>query len=166
MKNKTMTFLAAASMMVLASCGGNGSAGQNDSTGAESTDMSEQPVESGQYDVTSYDITGKDARKGAFDGRLLIALSPEQSALYVYENGNRTKINYALLLEKPFEKTDSNYVTTDSKGRQVTMTPDSTGYVLKFERGESTMSFNVDRTPRSTGTAMSVLEQITKQQGK
>lgn len=124
--------------------------------------MSEQPLESGQYDVTYYNITGAKDRKGSFDGRLLIALSPEQSAFYVYENGNRAKIDYKVVLAKPFEKTDSNYVTTDSKGKEVTLTPDSTGYLLKFERGESTISVNVDKAPKSTGTPMEILERIAK----
>lgn len=160
MKIKTLALcLTLASMTVITACSGSANKAAEESAKTEA-EMSEQPLESGQYEVTSYDITGANERKGNFDGRLLIALSPEQSAFYVYENGNRTKIDYKVVLAKPFEKTDSAYVTTDTKGNQILMIPDSTGYVLRFEKGKSTIAVNVDKTPKSTGTAMDIMERI------
>lgn len=93
---------------------------------------------------------------------MLIALSPEQSALYVYENGNRAKIDYKVVLERPFEKNDSGvYVSADSKGKPVTISTDSTFYTLTFDKNESKISIDFDKTPKSTGTAIEVLERIT-----
>ena len=120
-------------------------------------------MESGEYLADSYDITGKNERSGKFDGRILVSLSPEQSALYVYENGNRAKIDYKILLSKPFEKGDSGiYVSSDTKGKTVTISTDSTSYTLSFDKNESNIKIGFDKTPKTTGTAVEMLERITK----
>lgn len=152
-------------VMGLVSCGGNNKsekeAAQDTAEFAES-----QPLESGQYNVVHYDITGNNARKGSFDGRMLIALSPEQSAFYVYENGNRAKIDYLVVLSKPFEKNDTSYTSTDSKGKPVIMMSDSIGYKLTFEKNDNTVNLEVEKTPRFTGTALDILEKIQEQKNK
>lgn len=164
MKFKTIVLsMALTSMAILTSCGGNSKQAAADSTANAAEFAESQPLESGQYDVTRYEITGENARKGNFDGRLLIALSPEQSALYVYENGNRAKIDYLVVLSKPFEKTDSVYTTTDTKGKAVTMLPDSVGYKLTFEKSNDTISVEVNKTPKFTDNALTILEKIQHQ---
>lgn len=164
MKIKAIAFgFAMASMAILSSCSGSNKESGADSAANVAEFSENQPLQSGQYNVTHYDITGDNARKGNFDGRMLIALSPEQSALYVYENGNRAKIDYMVVLSKPFEKSDSAYTTTDTKGKTVSMVPDSVGYKLTFEKNKSTVMLEVDKTPNFTDTALSILEKIQQQ---
>ncbi|MBD5299635.1 MAG: hypothetical protein HDS22_06680 [Bacteroides sp.] len=160
---KTSKLFAAAALLLLASCGGNNS---KEAT-AEATQVAEtafietQPVPSGQYRAVSYDITGKNPRKGKFDGRLLISLSPDQSGMYVYENGNRAKIDYKVVLKAPFEKGDSGvYKTVDVNDLPVTIAPDSTDYVLAFKKGETDIKIGFESEPMSTGTALEMMERI------
>lgn len=126
-----------------------------------------QPVRSGLYDATYYDITGKNARKGPFDGRIYFCLSPDRSALYVFENGNRTKINYPVDLERPFEKGDSGiYMTLDKKGRPVSVRNDSGVYLLKFQRTGEDFTIKFNPQPRSTAPAMDIFDKIEEQINK
>lgn len=136
MKPKHFLFAGFCSLLLFA-CGGN----KTENTEAQATAVDDeafyatQPVHSGLYDAETYDITGNNARKGHFDGRIYFSLSPETSAFYVFENGNRTKIDMIVNLKKPFEKNDSGlFVTTDTKDRPVTINTDSALYLLKFER--------------------------------
>lgn len=153
-------------LFVLASCGGattKQEEGQKDDEAFYKT----QPVHSGLYDVDYYDIAGTNARKGPFDGRLYVALSPYMSTLYVFENGNRTKIDYLVNLSKPFEKNDSGvYVTTDKNDLPVTIAPDSAKYVLTFTRNGDEMKYNFSPTPRQTGNALDIMESIANQKNK
>ena len=128
----TSIFSLFAALLLFVSCGGS-----KEKAAATPVDddafYATQPLHSGLYDATSYDIEGTNARKGKFDGRVFFSLSPELSAIYVYENGNRTKIDYKVVLEKPFEKGDSGiYRSVDVMGLPVILAPDSTDYVLKF----------------------------------
>lgn len=120
-----------------------------------------QPLESGLYDASYFDISGgANPRKGHFDGRIYFALSPELTAIYVFENGNRTKIDYYLAMQKPFEKTDSGtYVTTTPQGEAVTLKPD-TLYSLQFVKGGSNVDITFDPKPRHTGDYMQIMEKI------
>lgn len=125
-----------------------------------------QPVESGLYDASYYNIEGKNARKGKFDGRIYFSLSPKTSAINVFENGNRTKIDYLLVLQKPFEKNDSGiYVTTDAKNNPVCVVPDSV-YTLKFIHSNDTVAIDFSNKPRHTGTALQILEKINERREK
>ena len=93
----------AALFLAMVSCGGNKQASESTVKAVDDdTFYATQPVKSGQYRAVSYDIVGDNTRKGKFDGRVLISLSPEQSGMYVFENGNRAKIDYKLVLKKPF----------------------------------------------------------------
>ena len=126
-----------------------------------------QPVHSGLYDADYYDITGTNPRRGHFDGRIYFSLSPETSAFYVFENGNRTKIDILVPLQKPFEKTDSGtYCTTDTKDRLVTITPDSTMLVLAFQRSGDDYKITFNPKPRHTGSAVEILEKMNAQKNK
>lgn len=164
MKHLLTKCMICAALFSVASCGTGSGSDSRDSATAETGDfVISQPLENGEYLADSYDITGKNERSGKFDGRILVSLSPEQSALYVYENGNRAKIDYKILLSKPFEKGDSGiYVSSDTKGKTVTISTDSTSYTLSFDKNESNIKIGFDKTPKTTGTAVEMLERITK----
>ena len=161
MKIKILPFLVSVLFISMVSCGGNKTSEGNE--GGETDNeafYATQPVQSGLYDASYFDIEGAGARKGHFDGRIYFSLSPDLSALYVFENGNRTKIDYTVSLQKPFEKTDSGtYVSLDPKGNIVMVTPDSL-YTLSFTKGASIINVNFDPKPRHTGTALEILEKI------
>lgn len=160
----------------LTSCGGGNKAGENakEETVDDEAFYATQPLQSGLYDASYYVITvasadGKDKteNKGHFDGRVFFSLSPEQSAMYVFENGNRTPINYIVNFEKPFEKTDSGtFITTDTKQKPVVMTPDSANYLLNFERGAENFTITLSQKPRYTGTALEIMEKMVEQKNK
>ena len=155
--NRKMNFKFALPLAVIvlgfaASCGGGKTTETNQPKEADTEAFYEtQPLHSGLYDASYYSVTTKKdgkkdiKEKGHFDGRVFFTLSPETSAFYVFENGNRTKINYVVNLEKPFEKNDSGvYVTRDMKQNPVTLTPDSANYLLNFQRADR--RFNLCQT--------------------
>ena len=119
------------------------------------------------YDADYYDIAGPNARKGRFDGRIYFSLSPKTSAINVFENGNRTKIDYLVGLEKPFEK-DANgvYSDTDMKGKPVTINTDSTTYFLKFIHFNDTVTIGFSPKARHLGSAIDILEKMTDRKNK
>lgn len=146
--------------------------GDNDATTetvSEADFLKTQPLESGLYDADYYDIAGTNARRGHFDGRVYFSLSPELSAFYVFENGNRTKIDYLVSLAHPFEKGDSGiYKSTDAKGFPVTINTDSTVYMLSFQKNGADVQIGFNPKARHTGSAVEMLEKIneTKQKNK
>ena len=165
----TSKLIAALIVILIASACGNTS--KTESSAKENVDdeafYATQPVKSGLYDADYYDITGVGAKKGHFDGRIYFSLSPETSAFYVFENGNRTKIDYLVGLQRPFEKNDSGvYVTVDSKDLPVTITPDSTSYFLKFQRSGNEICIGFNPKPRHEGSALDILEKINAQKNK
>lgn len=162
---KKMIFAMAAFFLTLASCGGNKAAGEAQEKAVDDDAFyATQPVPSGVYGADSYDIQGEGARKGKFDGRVIIALSPENSGMYVYENGNRAKIDYKLVLKAPFEKGDSGlYKAVDVNDLPVTIATDSTVYILSFEKNKRQIKIGFDPKPTSTGTALQMLERISTQ---
>ncbi len=167
-KNLLNVALAAAilgGMPLMTSCGGSKTEG-NDSVQVvdETAFVEAQPIKSGEYYALRYDIEGENARKGAFDGRLMATLSPELTVLYVYENGNRTKIDHKVILEKPFEKGDSGlYRSVDSKGLPVVLATDSTVYVLTFEKGKEKYNISFDSKPKSEASAFDMQQRINEQ---
>ena len=150
------------------SCGGNTTNKTEESVKVDDEAFySTQPVKSGLYDADYYDITGPNSRKGMFDGRIYFSLSPETSAFYVFENGNRTKIDYIVALGKPFEKGDSGiYYSVDTKDRPVTISTDSTMYVLDFQRSGEDIKITFNPKPRHTGSAVEILEKMNAQKQK
>ena len=143
------------------SCGG----GSSESKEAEPTDdeafYSTQPMKSGLYDASHYDIKGNNERKGPFDGRVYVCLGPKRAALYVFENGNRTKINFPIDLTGPFEKTDSGvYVTTDKKDRLVKVWSDSTDFCLNFQRSGEDYTIRIAHAPRQIMSASDTFTKI------
>ncbi len=165
---KTLKFLGLCGLaFIMASCGGN--ANKEKEAESESNDeafYAEQPVESGIYDATYFDIKGKDSRKGQFDGRVIYALSPEQSAVFVYENGNRTKIKHILMLDKGFQKEDSIYVATDKTGIPVTVGNDSTNMYLNYVANSDTVTITFNPKARNTYTPIEALAKIKEEASK
>lgn len=165
---KTLKFLGLCGLaIVMTSCGGN-SAKQNEAEAqaAEESFQAEQPVESGIYDATYFDIKGKNSRKGQFDGRVIYSLSPEQSAVFVYENGNRTKIKQILMLEKGFQKEDSVYMATDKSGLPVTVGNDSTNMYINYIANSDTVTITFNPKARNTYTPIEALAKIKDEAGK
>ncbi len=162
MMKTTSIFSIFSMLLLLAACGGNTKENAESAPVDDDAFYSTQPVHSGLYNAVSYDITGgSNPRKGKFDGRLFITLSPETSALYVFENGNRTKIDYKVVLEKPFEKGDSGvYRTVDVNGLPVTIAPNSLDYILSFEKNKAKVEIGFESKPKSTGTAFEILERM------
>lgn len=152
----------------LMSCGGGQSKTEAEEAATADTEdfYATQPLHSGLYDASYYEITGDNEKKGHFDGRVFFSLKPENSAMYVYENGNRTKIDYFVNLSKPFEKNDSAFVSADKENNPVVLTPDSTGYTLNFTRNNNQIKISLDKNPRSTGSADEILGRMLDQKNK
>ncbi|MDE6697106.1 MAG: hypothetical protein K2K25_09515 [Muribaculaceae bacterium] len=152
---------------VMASCGGNASKEKEaESEAANEAFYAEQPVESGMYDATYFNIKGQNPRKGQYDGRVIYALSPEQSAVFVYENGNRTKIKNLLMLEKGFQKTDSVYTATDAKGNPVIVGNDSTNMIINYIAGSDTISITFNPKAKNTYSPIEALAKIKEEASK
>lgn len=152
--------------LAVVSCGGGKSANAAAPIDDEAF-YATQPVKSGLYDASYYQFTGNVDKKGPFDGRIYFSLSPELSALYIFENGNRTKIDYLVKLQRPFEKTDSGvYVSVDDKNNPVSIAPDSVNLVLDFLKGNEDVKITFGDKPRNTGSALEILEKITAQRQK
>ena len=170
MKNahKFFSIFSIALFFALSACGGGSSTKTEEKAGVDDEAFyATQPVHSGLYDADYYDITGANARKGRFDGRIYFSLSPETSAFYVFENGNRTKIDYIVNLKKPFERGDSGiYYSEDTKDRPVTLNTDSTAYVLTFQRPGEDYKITFNSKPRHTGSALEILEKMAAQKKK
>lgn len=163
------TIIMSFSMLAFNACG-TGSKSQEEQEETEKVDddsfYETQPLHSGLYDADYYDIVGKNPRKGKFDGRIYFSLSPKTSAFNVFENGNRTKIDYTIVLQKPFEKNDSGvYCSVDMKDNPVCLTPDST-YSIKFIHFNDTVCIGFNPKPRHTGTAVEILEKINERKNK
>ena len=165
---KTLKFLGLCGLaFIMASCGGNANKEKEAETEAsEEAFAAGQPVESGIYDATYFDIKGKDSRKGQFDGRVIYALSPDQSVVFVYENGNRTKIKHILMLEKSFQKEDSVYVAMDKTGIPVTVGNDSTNMYVSYIANSDTVTITFNPKARNTYSPIEALAKIKEEAGK
>ena len=114
---KRLIFGAAALVAVMmASCGGN----KNENKAEDNSAFAEnQPVACGEYRAVSFQKVEAESKRMPFDGRIIFALDPDNSGIYVYENGNRTHFKASVSLTAPFEKQDSVYVATDAKQQKV-----------------------------------------------
>lgn len=152
-------------MLALASCGGNNKKAAEEAEANADAFYAEQPIESGIYDATYFDIKGKDARKGQFDGRVIASISPEQSALFVFENGNRTKIKHIVMLDSAFAKGDSTY-TSVSKGNPVTLAADSANFIVNYVANNDTVSITFSQKARSKYEPLEALKKIQEEAAK
>ena len=167
MNKKYFFLLFASCLFMLSACGGSASKSEESAATDNDAFYATQPVHSGLYDADYYDITGPNARRGKFDGRIYFSLSPKTSGINVFENGNRTKIDYLVGLEKPFEK-DGNglYISTDMKGKPVCVNTDSTSYILSFIHFNDTVKIGFSPKARHLGTALDILEKMTERKNK
>ena len=165
---KTLKFLGLCGLaFIMASCGGNASKEkETEAEAASEAFYADQPVESGMYEATYFNIQGKDSRKGQYDGRIIYSLSPDQSAVFVYENGNRTKIKHLLMLEKPFQKSDSTYTATDAKGMPVIVGNDSTNMYINYIANNDTVTITFIPKARNTYSPLDALAKIKEEAGK
>lgn len=146
---KTIAFAAASTLMLLTGCSGNKSA---DAAGKAAADdeafYASQPIESGEYRAVSFQYGDAAADRERFDGRVLIALKPTSSGILIYENGNRTHFKAAMMLSKAFEKSDSTYTATDSKGDAVRLIKGSAGTdTLAFPKEGKTVKVAFESKP-------------------
>lgn len=163
---KYTKFLSASALVLaMAACGGNSQKASEETAAEEAGFYENQPLESGMYDASYFDIKGKDSRKGAFDGRVIVSVSPEQSAIFVYENGNRTKIKHLLMLDAPLEKADSLY-TSASKGLPVTLASDSTDYKVNYISNSDTVTITFSQKARSAYQPLEALQKIQEEASK
>ena len=164
---KTLKFLSLCGLtFAMASCGGNSAKTQEAEAEANAAFQAEQPVASGIYDATYFNIKGKDSRKGSYDGRVIYALSPDQSAVFVYENGNRTKIKHLLMLEKGFQKEDSVYTATDKAGMPVIVGNDSTDMYVSYIASGDTVTITFNPKARNTYDPLEALAKIKEEASK
>lgn len=165
---KTLKFFGLCGLaFIIASCGGNASKEKEAEAAAETEAFyAEQPVESGMYEATYFNIKGKDSRKGQFDGRVIYALSPEQSAVFVFENGNRTKIKHLTMIETPFAKSDSVFSAKDAMGMPVTVANDSTMMQLNYIASGDTVTITFNPKALNTYEPIEALAKIKDQAQK
>lgn len=164
---KALKFMGIAGVLLaMTSCGGNKQDSSDSTAVEEAAVMAEQPVESGIYDATYFDIKGKNARKGQFDGRVIYSVAPEQTAILVYENGNRTKIKHIIMLSSPLAKNDTVYTSTDAKGNMVTLSSDSASYTINYVTNSDTVSITHNQKVRNTYSALEALEKIHEEAAK
>ena len=162
-RNSLFVIVFVFSSLVLVSCGGGNKVDESQVKTDDEAFYSTQPFHSGLYEAGSFEITGKNERKGKFDGRIYFSLSPDRSVIYVFENGNHTKIAYPVEMHVPFEKTDSGtYVSKDTKDRLVTVQPDSI-YILNFQHSGNDVRIGFTPKARKTGSAYEIIEQINQQ---
>ncbi len=151
-------------LLALGSCGNSQKAAE-ETTAPDETFYAAQPIESGIYDATYFNIKGKDNRKGAFDGRVIVSISPKQNAMFVYENGNRTKIKHIVMLDAPFEKGDGSY-TAASKGAPVSLATDSANYIVNYINNNDTVTITFNRQARSKYEPLEALKKIQEEASK
>ena len=110
---KLVLLSAAAVAMLAAACGGNKSESAANDNSAEFA--ASQPLASGEYRAVSFQDTAADAVRTRFDGRILIALDPNNSGIYIYENGNRTHFKASVPLSEAFTASDTIFVAKDKE---------------------------------------------------
>ncbi len=86
--------------------------------------------------------------------------------MFVYENGNRTKIKHILMLDKPFQKNDSVYTATDKTGIPVVVGNDSTNMYVNYVVSGDTVTITFNPTPRNTYTPIEALTKIKEEASK
>lgn len=165
---KIIKFLCLAGILLgMTCCGGNSQKANEDEAAAVSEDSfyEGQPLASGIYDATYFDIKGAKERKGSFDGRVIVSISPEQSAIFVFENGNRTKIKHLVMLDSSFAKSDSVY-TSESKGNPVTLSADTANYIVNYVAGADTVSIKFNQNMRTAYEPLEALKKIQEEASK
>lgn len=135
---KGFIYLALAAMMPLAACSPKGDTQKKEAeAAADEAFYAAQPVGSGEYRAVSLQDGDLRSDRNRFDGRVIMALSPDNSGIYIYENGNRTNFKATITLSKPFEKKDSVFVAVDKKNNPVMVIPGTENDTLMFVRRDT-----------------------------
>lgn len=116
MKLHLLSILAAGALLLSACQSGSSSEGASEVLA--DFDAS-QPFLSGEYRVQSFQYTDTTEQRQRFDGRMLAAIAPDGSGLYIYENGNRTKFKQRLAIDRAFQSEDSVFVAHTQKGEEI-----------------------------------------------
>ncbi len=161
-----MSALAAA--ILLTACSGNGKTGTGDSASQDATVLETTlPVTSGEYRAVSFQDTAAGAVRTRFDGRILMALDPDNAGIYIYENGNRTHFKAKAILSKIFEQKDSIYIASDKDNREITLIPGKENVdTLIVYRGSVPVKVSFETKPMSTLTPTEVWNRISTQLSK
>ena len=158
MKKSLIFGAAALVMMAFASCGGEKKATAEVADNAEFE--AQQPMVSGEYRAVSFQYDEPDGKKMPFDGRMLVSLAPENSVIYVYENGNRTHFKAMEFLSKSFSKADSIYTATDNKENPVTVKPGTEADTLIIVKDSKPVKVAFERTPMKEMSAIDAMTRI------
>lgn len=143
------------------------SSSKTDSAAENSAEFtSPQPFECGEYRIDSYQFTDTVSPRERFDGRMMVALKPNGSGIYMYENGNRTHFSARITMDGGFEQKDSLFVATDAKGNEITVKAgeeiDTVFYVYKGRP----VKIAFEKTPISTANADEMWRRITDKLSK
>lgn len=154
---KNLMFIAAGVIIALGACTGAKKAGEENA----SQFAGEQPAESGEYRAVSFQYVDSAMTRMPFDGRIIFALEPGNSGIYVYENGNRTHFTGRVVLKTEFVKTDSVYTATDTKDREVKVIVGAEIDTLVFPKGGKDVKVAFERKPVSAMPASDAWKRIT-----
>lgn len=159
---KKLLFVSAlASLVMFGSCGGNKDKAEVSTEAESATFYETQPLESGEYRAVSFTYDEEGERRNSFDGRMLVAVTPESSGIYIYENGNRTKFEARVSLSQPFEKTDSVYTASDSQNQPVVLVSGSESDTLKVIKGGKGVKIAFEKKPLNVLTPEDAWKRIT-----
>ena len=158
MKLHLLSIFAAGAMLV-ASC----------QSGAKSEGASEvpadfdasQPFLSGEYRVQSFQYTDTTEPRQRFDGRMLAAIAPDGSGLYIYENGNRTKFKQRLAIDGAFESEDSIFTARTQKGEEIRVRRGQGVDTLLCEHAGRPVKIAFETKPIQTAPAPEMWKRIT-----
>ncbi len=142
-KSNFLLGLAAFFAITMASCGGNKSTGESNVDPADFA--ASQPLASGEYRAVSFQYIDSASTRMPFDGRIIFALDPENSGIYVYENGNRTHFKATVSLEAPFSKADTIFTALDNKQRNVAVVPGTEADTLFITKGDKPVKIAFER---------------------
>ncbi len=134
---KSVIYLALMALLPLGACTSKGDSQKEENTVSDERFTESQPMASGEYRAISFQYGDLGTDRQRFDGRVIVALSPDHSGIYIYENGNRTDFKATIVLSKPFEKRDSVYLAYDSKDKPVTLIRGTENDTIVFLRRDT-----------------------------
>lgn len=152
---------------LIALCAGACNSSKTEASGEEAAEFATpQPFECGEYRIDSYQFTDTVSPRERFDGRMMVALKPNGSGIYMYENGNRTHFSARITMDGGFEQKDSIFVATDAKGKDITVkVGEELDTVFYFYKGRP-VKIAFEKTPISKAGADEMWRRITDKLSK
>lgn len=160
---KLLLLSAAAFALMLTSCGGNKTEDKSEDAAAFAAT---QPLPSGEYRAVSFQDTAASAVRERFDGRVLLALDPDNSGIYIYENGNRTHFKASVSLTEAFSQVDTIYVAKDKDSRDIKYWKGTEADTLLVYRAGAPVKVAFERKAISEMTPADVWSRISAQLSK